>query len=557
MDDGYGVTFPYAIEVGKRHILATLNSTEVPLTGDLMAALQVVWFKKDFRLFDHRCLSFAAEKGAVLPLYVVEPDYWQLEDTSYRQYLFLKGCVEEVAEGLRALGGVLAVVEGNVVEILRSLQTIHGSIELWSHQETGNNWTFQRDKAVRKWCKQAGVTFHEPLQFGVWRGLKIDRDHWAKRWDALMAEPMVALPDDVTFAKHEYKDALPDPEALGLVEDGITALQDPGREAGLNVLNSFLYERGEKYRTDMSSPVTGEWGCSRLSPYLAYGAVSMREAYQATQKRIAEVSAMPKSEKGTWAGSLSSFVGRLHWHCHFTQKLEMEPELEWLPMARAYTGLRDDGDDAERLKAFEDGQTGYPFVDACMRYLRATGWINFRMRAMLMSFASYDLWLPWQKSGEVLARLFTDYEPGIHWTQSQMQSGVTGINAIRIYSPIKQGLDQDPEGIFTRQWVPEVAQLPNKTLQTPWLANLDLDYPPPLVEHREAIKQAKDKIWAIRKTPEAKEEAAAVYEKHGSRKRPQARRPSGKSTGKTRTQKAAKKKASGQKTNRKKTADVK
>ena len=523
-----------------------------------MASVQVVWFKKDFRLFDHRCLSFAAKKGPVLPLYVVEPDYWQLEDTSYRQYLFLKGCVEEVAEELRSLGAVLAVAQGNVVEILRQIQDTHGPIELWSHQETGNDWTFQRDKAVRKWCRAEGVTFTEPLQFGVWRGSKIDRDNWAKHWDALMAEPTVPVPEDISFVEHSYKDVLPKPEDLGLKEDGITALQEPGRKAGLSVLNSFLYERGEQYRTDMSSPVTGEEGCSRLSPYIAYGVVSMRETYQATQKRIAEVKSLSKSEKGTWAGSLSSFVGRLHWHCHFTQKLEMEPELEWLPMARAYTGLRDDGDDAQRLKAFEDGQTGYPFVDACMRYLRATGWINFRMRAMLMSFASYDLWLPWQKSGDVLARLFTDYEPGIHWTQSQMQSGVTGINAIRIYSPIKQGLDQDPDGTFTRKWVPELASLPDKLLQTPWLAEeIDLDYPPPLVEHREAAAQAKDRIWTIRKTPAAKEEAAAVYEKHGSRKRPRTRRSSSKSaTKKTTKQKATDSKTTAQKKVKKKVANA-
>ncbi len=485
-----------------------------------MSTVQIVWFKKDFRLSDHRCLTFAARKGPVLPLYVVEPDYWALEDTSYRQYLFIRGCVEETAAALRELGAVMAIASGDVVEVLKSLQKTHGSIELWSHQETGNNWTFQRDKAVRKWCQQTGVSFHEPLQFGVWRGSKIDRDHWAKQWDVLMSEPVVSLPEDISFVAHSEATTMPSPEALGLENDGITALQTPGRNAALKVLNSFLYERGEKYRTDMSSPVTGESGCSRLSPYLAYGTISMRETYQATHKRIAEVAAMPKAEKGTWAGSLSSFVGRLHWHCHFTQKLELEPELEWLPMARSYTGIRDDGDDTSKLKAFAEGQTGYPFVDACMRYLRATGWINFRMRAMLMSFASYDLWLPWQKSGDILARLFTDYEPGIHWPQTQMQSGVTGINAIRIYSPIKQGLDQDPAGTFTRQWVPELAALPDKILQTPWLATADLSYPPPIVEHREAAAQAKSRLWAVKKTPEAKAEAEKVYEKHGSRKKP-------------------------------------
>lgn len=500
-----------------------------------MSTIQIVWLKKAFRLSDHQAMTLAAKTGPILPLYIVEPEYWALPDTSYRQYLFLKGCVEEMATELSAIGGKLTIAQGSVVEVLRSLQKEFGQIELWSHQETGNYWTYQRDTAVRTWCKENHVQFHEPLQFGVWRGSYIDRDNWAKQWDELMAEPIVTLPEDISFAKLSLTDSsaikdlvrkeLPKPETLGLEPDGITHLQTPGREAGLAALNSFLYERGEQYRTDMSSPVTGESGCSRLSPHLTYGTLSMREIYQTTQKRASEVRKLSKEERGQWAGSLSSFVGRLHWHCHFTQKLELEPELEWLPMARVYTGVRDDGDNTQRLHAYAAGQTGYPFVDACMRYLRATGWINFRMRAMLMSFASYDLWLPWQKSGEVLARLFTDYEPGIHWPQTQMQSGVTGINAIRIYSPIKQGLDQDPTGKFTRQWVPEIAHLDDKLLQTPWLSEEveSLEYPPPLVDHRAAVRVAKDTLWTIKKTPEAKAEAEKVYEKHGSRKKPRSR----------------------------------
>ena len=104
-----------------------------------------------------------------------------------------------------------------------------------------------------------------------------------------------------------------------------------------------------------------------------------------------------------------------------------------------------------------------------MRALRHHGWINFRMRAMLMSVASYQLWLPWRQSGEALARLFVDYEPGIHWNQCQMQSGTSGINTVRIYNPIKQGLDHDPEGTFTRQWLPELQEVPVSGIHTPWL----------------------------------------------------------------------------------------
>ena len=234
-----------------------------------MSTVQIVWLKKAFRLSDHVALSSAARQGPVLPLYVVEPEYWSLPDTSYRQYCFLKGCVEEIAEDLAALGGQLVIAQGSVVDVLRKIQTEFGQLQLWSHQETGNYWTYQRDIAVRAWCEENDVQFHEPLQFGVWRGSKIDRDNWAKQWDALMAEPIATLPEEVSFASYASNIiALPKPEALGLEPDGISELQTPGRKAAIAILNSFLHVRGEKYRTDMSSPVTGESGRARLSPHL-------------------------------------------------------------------------------------------------------------------------------------------------------------------------------------------------------------------------------------------------------------------------------------------------
>jgi deoxyribodipyrimidine photo-lyase len=154
-----------------------------------------------------------------------------------------------------------------------------------------------------------------------------------------------------------------------------------------------------------------------------------------------------------------------------------------------------------------------------MRSLIATGWLNFRMRAMVQSIASYHLGLDWRASGLRLARLFTDYEPGIHWPQTQMQSGQTGINTPRIYNPVKQGLDQDPNGEFTRAWLPELSGLRPEHLQTPWQAP-ESDrggYPAPIVDH---VAAAKERLSALRRTSGYREAAQAVYQKHGSRKRP-------------------------------------
>ena len=173
-----------------------------------------------------------------------------------------------------------------------------------------------------------------------------------------------------------------------------------------------------------------------------------------------------------------------------------------------------------------------PMIDACMRSLTATGWLNFRMRAMLMSFASYHLWLHWRKPSLHLASLFTDYEPGIHYSQSQMQSGTTGINAIRIYNPIKQGIDHDPEGIFIRKWIPELKNITTDIIHTPWKNPLLMnEYPMPIVDESKARKSASEKIYGIRKNNSThKDTAKKIFIKHGSRKSNSTKKVSKKNT---------------------------
>ena len=481
--------------------------------------LQVVWFKRDLRIHDHRPLVEAAKRGPVLPLYIVEPDLWSQDDASARQWAFVTESLVELQQALANLGQALCVMVGDAVTILDRIHHEHGIAHLWSHLETGNGWTFARDRSVADWARKMAVRWSEPRQFGVIRRLK-SRDGWAQAWDRDMAEAVCAPPRALQPLGGHWPSSIPSAPDLGLAADPCPFRQAGGRAAALSMLESFLSVRGRDYRFQMSSPVTAFDACSRLSPHLAWGTISMREVAQDTWKRINALKDRDDAISKKWRASLISFMGRQHWHCHFMQKLEDEPRLEFENLHPLYDGLRPDNAEPEKLQAWLDGKTGYPFADACMRALNQHGWINFRMRAMLMSFASYHLWLPWRATGLHLARQFVDYEPGIHWSQVQMQSGTTGINTIRVYNPIKQGIDHDPSGAFIRAYVPELQDVPDAFIHEPWtwMGGSTLSYPRPIVDQALAAKAAKEAIYALRKKAGHSEGARGIAAKHGSRR---------------------------------------
>ena len=490
--------------------------------------MHIVWFKRDLRTVDHAALSMAAASGPVTALYVVEPEYWSLPDTSARQWKFVSETLSGLSSELEELGLFLTIRIGDVVDILSTLHDDHHLQSLHSHEETGSLWTFKRDRRVKEWVEKNDVIWTEHRQFGVIRRLN-DRNGWAQKWDTLMRAPIVTVPNKICPGPILESNSIPTVNSLGMKNDPCPGRQVGGRVAGQWTLEEFLSNRGHAYHKSMSSPNTAFDGCSRLSPYLAVGSLSMREITQATWQRMSQVRDQPKAEIGTWGVALRAFSARLHWHCHFMQKLENAPRFEYSNVHPGYDGMRnEDYVSPVHLQAWAGGRTGFPFVDACMRALNQTGWINFRMRAMLTAFASYHLWLHWRPTGLHLARQFTDYEPGIHWNQMQMQSGTTGINTVRIYNPVKQGCDHDPEGNFIRTWVPELKNVETAFIHEPWKMYLidqqtagcilGKDYPKPIIDHVEAARAARKLVYGRRSGRDFRDEASRIQAKHGSRK---------------------------------------
>jgi deoxyribodipyrimidine photo-lyase len=511
------------------------------------AVLDVVWFKRDLRVGDHAplaeaCARAGAGGGWVLGFYAVEPDVTGAEDYAGRHWEATREALAELRENLGRIGVPLVVRRGEVVELLERLRA-HAAgrgarLALWSHEETGNAVTYARDKAVGRWVRAGEIEWTERAQFGVVRRLR-SRDGWAAAWEERMRRPLAATPGAGSARGWPgvAEGGLPTAAELGLAADACPGRQRAGEADARSLLESFLAYRGSNYSREMSSPRTAAEACSRLSVPLALGTISLRTVARAAWARAAELGEARAA--GDWGGgafrigAVRSFTARLHWHCHFMQKLEDEPRIEREAFLPALDELRAGHWTAERearLEAWAEGRTGYPFIDACMRSLRATGWINFRMRAMLMSFASYDLWLPWRESGLRLAKLFTDYEPGIHWPQVQMQSGTTGINTLRMYSPIKQSLDQDARGEFIRRWVPELAEVKDVFVHEPWRMPsaaqaqagcvIGKTYPAPVIDHAEAVRHARAKFAELKRRAEHRAEARAVFVRHGSRKRP-------------------------------------
>ena len=486
----------------------------------------LVWFKKDLRLYDHKPLHLATKDNTnILCFYVLESILLKQDSFDSAKTQFLYQSLLDLQNQLISKGSNLYLSSRTMIETLNYFHSIFDINAIYSHQESSQNIFYLRDKEVSTWCRNKAISFIEVPQFGVKRPNK-NRDGWSRNWETFMKEPLIEEP------KHIKSPKLLDWGNINLIKKNTQYLNKEIQQSSLNeateTLNSFLNVRSKHYTTFLSTPLGSDQFGSRLSPYISFGLLSMKHIVQSFKHKINDYKESQSIEDKKKRQGLNRTLERLHWHCHFIQKLEdfvhldnqaLSPSIE-----KNYNPMHSDS----LFKAWCEGYTGFPMVDACMRFLLTKKWLNFRMRAMLISFASHQLQLDWRKTSKHLAKHFLDFEAGIHYSQIQMQSGLTGINAIRIYSPTKQAIDQDPDTTFIQKWVPELKGLPKEIIldihQAKKQPTLKLSYSQlkhyqdSVVDEKTSYTQARIRAYNLKKMV-SKDEREFLLKQHGSRRK--------------------------------------
>ncbi len=468
----------------------------------------IVWLRQDLRLHDQPAFAAASQRGApIIPVFIFDEageGAWPLGGAAR---WWLHHSLTRLAESIDARGGRLILAEGDSHRVLTGLVRQAGAGAVyWSRRYEPE--IIERDKQIKQALGELGVQvksfngslLHEPhtIQNKQGRPFQVFTPFWRHCLD-LEKPPVAGGAPDPWPVPAEWPEgkSLSDLNLLPALNwaDAFGDHHEPGEAGALLRLNEFLSESVDAYQDRRDIP--GTRGTSRLSPHLHFGEISPRQIWTATAELGRKAGTFPPS-KGARV-----FLSEVGWREFAYHLLYHFPHTPTDPLRDNFSEFPWRSDpDGKLLKAWQRGQTGYPIVDAGMRELWTTGWMHNRVRMIVASFLVKHLRLPWQRGAEWFWDTLVDADLASNTLGWQWSAGCGADAApyFRIFAPVLQGQKFDKQGDYVRQWVPEIAGLPNKFLHAPWEAPeaicqhagvvLGETYPVPVVDHKTARDEA-------------------------------------------------------------------